>query len=76
MPLTKSIFEGEWYERELAYIYTWSGWYDEAIDKLEQLLSIPSTDIHRNRLRISPDWDPLRGHPRFQALIAESVESI
>jgi|GEM_PF-83426 len=73
LTINKNAIEGAWFERELAYIYTWSGLYEEAINKLELLLAIPS-NLHKNELRISPDWDPLRGHPRFQALIAVEDE--
>jgi eukaryotic-like serine/threonine-protein kinase len=74
MPLHKNALEGASYNTDLAYIYAWSGYHEEAIDKLELLLSIPAPDIHINRLRLNPDWDPLRDHPRFQALIAEEDE--
>jgi len=74
MPLDKNAFEGAWYEWQLAYIYTWSGYADEAIDLLEHLLSIPSI-VNLNFLRYEPNWDPLRDHPRFQELIAETDKS-
>jgi len=73
-PLSEFAYEGAWSRMELAYIYSWSGQYEEAIDILEHLLSVPSP-VYRNLLRISPDWDPLRGHPRFQELIAERNDS-
>jgi hypothetical protein len=41
---------------------------DAAIDQLEYLLSIPST-LNVGFLREHPFWDPLRDHPRFQALL-------
>jgi serine/threonine-protein kinase len=50
-------------------IYLLIGDYEAAVDLLErlsgvrQLLSVPL-------LRIDPLWDPLRDHPRFQALLA------
>jgi serine/threonine-protein kinase len=45
-----------------------AGRFDEAIDVLEHLLSGPG-GISVQKLRIDPDWDPLRDHPRFQALL-------
>ena len=74
MPFDNNAFEGAWFEWQLAYIYTWSGYADEAIDLLEHQLSIPSI-VSRNSLRNDPDWDPLRDHPRFRELIAETDES-
>ena len=44
------------------------GEYDAALDEIEYLLSIPSWySVHS--LRLDPDYDPLRDHPRFQALL-------
>ena len=74
IPFDNNAFEGAWFEWQLAYIYTWSGYSDEAIDLLERLLSIPSL-THLNELRLNPDWDPLRDRPRFRELIAETDES-
>jgi hypothetical protein len=47
-----------------------TGRYEEAIERLEYLLSVPS-DLSVWRLRLDPAWDPLRGNPRFEALVAE-----
>lgn len=54
----------------LARIYVLTGDYDAAIDRLEQVLSVPSI-ISVPLLRFDPVWDPLRDHPRFQALLAK-----
>jgi serine/threonine protein kinase/tetratricopeptide (TPR) repeat protein len=57
-----------------AKVYTIIGEYDRAIDELEEVLSgryylgVPALKVH-------PTWDPLRNHPRFQALI-EKYEKI
>ncbi|MEE9207450.1 MAG: hypothetical protein V3U67_03605, partial [Gemmatimonadota bacterium] len=53
---------------DLAEIYLMVGEYDAAIDQLERLLSMPSI-ISVPLLRFDPIWDPLRDHPRFQALL-------
>jgi len=52
----------------LARIYVLTGDYDAAIDRLEQVLSVPSI-ISVPLLRFDPLWDPLRDHPRFQRLL-------
>ncbi len=53
---------------DLARIYVMVGKYDEAIEKLEYLLSIPS-EMSGHSLRLDPVWDSLRDHPRFMKLI-------
>ncbi len=53
---------------DLAEIYVRVGEYDAAIDQLEYLLSVPSW-ITIPLLRVDPLYDPLRDHPRFQALL-------
>jgi hypothetical protein len=54
----------------MASIYTKAGKYDDALDELEYLLSIPSP-FTAKLLAIAPDLAPLRDHPRFQSLIEE-----
>jgi eukaryotic-like serine/threonine-protein kinase len=68
-PISEYGFQGSWSNLELAYIFTWSGKVEEAVDLIELLLTVPSY-INRNWLRLNPDWDPLRDQPRFQELIA------
>ena len=39
------------------------------LDEIEQLLGGPGyLSVHT--LRLDPRWDPIREHPRFQALLA------
>ena len=54
---------------DLAFIYTLVGEHDDALDRLEYLLSIPSLTMSVPMLRLDPRWDPLRNHPRYKDLI-------
>lgn len=68
LPLSKDRIFGMDIIESLAEIYTIVGELDFAIDQLEILLSNPSM-ISAPLVRIDPIWDPLRDHPRFQALL-------
>ncbi len=64
LSLADLVCRGEVSPRELARAA------EAAIDQVEVLLSIPS-NISVVALRHDPFWDPLRNHPRFQALLAK-----
>ncbi len=52
-----------------ARILAQAGEVDAALDGIEQLLAGPGfLSVHT--LRLDPRWDPIREHPRFQALLA------
>ena len=53
----------------MAEVYANAGEPELAIDLLEELMSIPSP-INVGLLKVDPWYDPLRGNPRFEALIA------
>ncbi len=67
---SKDAYGAPHYVNSLAMIYTVAGEYEEAINQLEYLMSIPSGDIISIPvLRLDPMWDPLRQHPRFKNLL-------
>lgn len=68
MSLSDDAFLGTDALNDLAVTYARVGELDNALDLIDTLLSIPS-DVTVAKLRLYPDWDPLRDHPRFQALI-------
>ncbi len=72
MPPEREAWRGTWRVYELARIYSMTGQTEQAIDRLEFLLSMPS-DVSVWTLRLNPAWDSLRGDPRFDAL-SERVE--
>ncbi len=68
--MSKEAYQGAYRVEDLARIYAMVGEYDAAIDQLERLLALPSITAVP-MLRIDPVWEPLREHPRFQALLAK-----
>ena len=70
MPPEKEAWRGAWRLLDLARIEAMTGRHDAAIERLEYMLSVPS-DISVWMLRLDPAWDPLRGNPRFEALVGE-----
>ena len=53
----------------LAIIYASTGQRDQAIEQLTALFSKPGDGSYGD-LRLNPFWDPLRGDPRFEKLVA------
>ena len=68
LPVSRDATEGHYFESYLAEIYALADEPELGIAKLEYLLSIPSL-VSPEDLRFNPSWDPLRNHPRFQALL-------
>ncbi len=73
-PVSKDATFGPRYFLNLTRIYTVIGEYKKAIDQLEYLLSIPSCEflwqyVSIPLLRLDPQWDLLREHPKFQRLL-------
>ncbi len=70
LPVTKDALDGAELMKYLAAIYAWCGEKDLAIQQIEATLRIPSTLSYGN-LKLHPYWDPLRGDPRFQQIVAD-----
>ena len=76
-PESKDAVDGTLMNGYLALIYARVGENDLAIPLIERLLKIPGAvdsadySITINDLKYRWEWDPIRGHPRFQKLIAE-----
>ncbi len=69
VPLSKDAINGEHAIVYLAIIYAWTGEKDLAFQQLQLAASIPS-DISYGYLLLDPAWDPLRGDPRFDKIVA------
>jgi TolB-like protein/tetratricopeptide (TPR) repeat protein len=68
LPISKDAVYGHGSVLTLAEIYTMVGEPELACEQLETLLAMPST-ISVPILELDPRWLPLRGNPRFQALL-------
>ncbi|PYJ23990.1 MAG: hypothetical protein DME99_01035 [Verrucomicrobia bacterium] len=69
LPFTQDAITGADVLKHLAITYAWCGDKDDAIEKLSILSKIPS-DVNYGMLRLDPIWDSLRGHPRFEKIVA------
>lgn len=69
LPLSKDAMVGAALMENLALIYAWTGEKEAASDQLAALTSIPY-DLSYGRLRLHPSWDPLRGDPGFEKIVA------
>jgi tetratricopeptide (TPR) repeat protein len=67
-PVKLDALQGAIKEEDLMNIYVLTGNTDLALDKMENLLSIPS-DLHAGRIMIDPVYDKLRDLPRFKQII-------
>jgi hypothetical protein len=56
-------------KRSFALICAWAGETDLALEQLEALSKIPGGPSY-GELRLDPGWDPLRGNPRFEKIVA------
>ncbi|MEY2542009.1 MAG: eukaryotic-like serine/threonine-protein kinase, partial [Verrucomicrobiota bacterium] len=68
LPESKDAFEGPQVTIALAQIYCWTGEKEQALQLIERSLSTPN-GITVPLLKLDPVWDPIRGDPRFKALI-------
>jgi hypothetical protein len=68
LPLAKEAYFGPYIQHQLVRIYILLGEPEMALDQLEPLLKIPYY-LSPGWLRVDPNFDPLRGHPRFQRLV-------
>jgi TolB-like protein/predicted Ser/Thr protein kinase len=69
MPMAKDSLDGV----DVLYIYAvicaWTGERDLAVEQLETVAKIPAGPSYGD-LRLSPNWDSLRGDPRFEKIVA------
>jgi serine/threonine protein kinase/tetratricopeptide (TPR) repeat protein len=68
-PIAKDSLDGVDVLYVYAVICAWTGERDLAIEQLETLVKIPAGPSYGD-IRLSPNWDPLRGDPRFEKMVA------
>ena len=68
LPFSKDALSGIYPIRSLAWTYAWAGEKDLALEQLEFLQR--EGGIHYGELKLNPEWDSLRGEPRFEKIVA------
>jgi serine/threonine-protein kinase len=71
MPVEKDSITGAHMIEYFAMIAAWVGEKDLACEQLAIGTRLPgSSNTSYGRLKLLPDWDPLRGDPRFEKIVA------
>jgi TolB-like protein/Tfp pilus assembly protein PilF len=70
LPITKDSIDGAELVKYMGAIYAWCGEKDLAIEQIAATLKIPSTLSYGN-LKLHPNWDALRGDPRFEKIVTD-----
>jgi tetratricopeptide (TPR) repeat protein len=69
LPISKDAYDGPLMATKLAVIYAQVGELDLACELLADLVKAPNGPT-AGTLRVEPEWEPLRGDPRFERLAA------
>ena len=69
LPVEKDAINGPLMIEYFAMIAAWTGDKDLACEQLATALRYPSS-LSYGRLKLLPFWDPLRGDPRFEKIVA------
>ncbi len=69
LPVTKDALNGAEVLYFYAVICAWTGERDLAIEQLKILAKIPA-GVSYGEIRLDPFWDPLRGDPGFEQILA------
>jgi len=72
LPVARDAVTGPYFQHQLARILILVGEHEQALDQLESLMKIPNV-LSPGWLKIDPEFDALRGNPRFQKLVAGST---
>ena len=69
LPVAKDAVDGLMLMINLARIYAITGEKDLALQQLEIATKLPGGPNY-GELHLAPEWDPLRGDPRFEKIAA------
>ena len=69
LPVEKDSINGAAMIKYFAMIAAWVGDNDLACEQLASVVCQPS-DVSYGQLKLMPFWDPLRGDPRFEEIVA------
>jgi serine/threonine-protein kinase len=70
LPVTKDSINGVHMIEFFAVIAAWVGEKDLACEQLAIATRLPSSSLSYGGLKLFPTWDPLRGDPRFEKIVA------
>jgi TolB-like protein/Flp pilus assembly protein TadD len=74
-PISRDASTGADFETSLAQIYAWAGEKDLAIEQLAAVVKLPNGPTVGS-LKLSADWDDVRGDPRFAQILEESARPV
>ena len=69
LPVAKDSVDGARMIKYLALTYAWAGKKDAALTELSAAVKLPGY-LSYGELKLDPMWDPLRGDPRFDKIVA------
>ena len=70
LPVEKDAFNGPLMIQWFAISAAWVGEKDLALEQLATVVRVPGT-LNYGNLKLLPFWDPLRGDPRFENIVAD-----
>ena len=72
MPVEKDVYNGSFVLQYFAVTAAWAGEKELALQQLETGLRAPAASLALSygALKLLPFWDPLRGDPRFEKIVA------
>jgi serine/threonine-protein kinase len=75
LPMTKDSINGAHMIEYFAIIAAWVGEKDLACEQLAIATRLPGS-LSYGQLKLTPNWDPLRGDPRFEKIVEEAKRPV